>query len=65
MENGTTGRTAEVTCLVCVFYDTCRFADEPCEHFYAEGLEEVLFAKDERESKIEYLAEWGIYIKDF
>ena len=65
MENGTTGRAPEVLWLECIFYDVCRLAGDPCEHFYAESLEGELLAMDERESKIEYLEEWGIYIKDF
>ena len=62
MENGT---TSQKECRVCLFFEACRFAEEPCEHFYGEGLEEELLAWNEKEQKIEYLAEWGIYIKDF
>ena len=63
MENGTTGRERE--CDECIFFDTCGVAGDTCEHFYSDGMDDELLARDEGKCKIEYLKEWEVYIKDF
>ena len=65
MENGRKELPGRRTCSVCIFFDVCDGQENVCAHFYSDGSEEWLLARDERERKIEYLVEWEAYIDGF
>ena len=70
MENGhrrpPTSITVEITpCMACIFYDVCDSDGKLCGGYYSDGMDEMLQRIEDEERKIEYIADWETYTRDF